>query len=247
MFAHPCFTWTVNWALLQKAESGQALVGYASVLKKSTSSNHAPIVLFLFLRYQQTSISKTALPNSTTIGHPSFFAQQWLQRFITPTAKFAIVLANVLIKIVTIISKRIVCVALGFQTKIQFIKMRATPFVSFSCWNDFSVWLQMLSASLNKGAKRSTNPILPIGWQWSTDSLLYLQFKPTTWALLPTQTHQLRYLASRTSFFDTTGVGPGKFLGMPRIFARISPNLPAKFFSDFWLQIFSHKDHENLF
>jgi len=45
----------------------------------------------------------------------------------------------------------------------------------------------------------------------------------------------------------TIGVGTSKFLGVRRIFARISPNLPEKFVCDFCLQIFSHKDHEDLF
>ena len=43
------------------------------------------------------------------------------------------------------------------------------------------------------------------------------------------------------------GVGTGKFLGLRRIFARISPNLPEKFLCDFCLQSFSHKDQEDLF
>ena len=38
----------------------------------------------------------------------------------------------------------------------------------------------------------------------------------------------------------------GKFWGMGRVFAWISPNLPEKLLCDFWLQIFSHKDHEDL-
>ena len=48
------------------------------------------------------------------------------------------------------------------------------------------------------------------------------------------------------SFLDI-GVGVRKFLGVRRIFARISPNLPERFMCDFGLQIFSHKDHKNLF
>ena len=42
------------------------------------------------------------------------------------------------------------------------------------------------------------------------------------------------------------GVRAGKFLGVRRIFARISPNLPEKILCDLCLQIFSHKDHEEL-
>jgi len=34
--------------------------------------------------------------------------------------------------------------------------------------------------------------------------------------------------------------------GMQRIFARISPNLSEKLLCDFCLQMFSHKDHEDL-
>jgi len=36
-------------------------------------------------------------------------------------------------------------------------------------------------------------------------------------------------------------------LWMRRIFARMFPNLPEKVLRDFCLQIFSHKDHEDLF
>jgi len=39
------------------------------------------------------------------------------------------------------------------------------------------------------------------------------------------------------------GVGAGKFLGVQRIFARISPNLPQNFLCDFCLKSFPHKDH----
>jgi len=38
-----------------------------------------------------------------------------------------------------------------------------------------------------------------------------------------------------------------KIFGVRRIFFRISPNLPEKFFVQFCQQIFSHKDHEGLF
>jgi len=43
------------------------------------------------------------------------------------------------------------------------------------------------------------------------------------------------------------GVGAGKRLGVRRIFVSISPNLPEKFLCDVCLQIFSHRDHEDLF
>jgi len=42
------------------------------------------------------------------------------------------------------------------------------------------------------------------------------------------------------------GVRAGKFLGVRRIFAQISPNLPKNFNVQFSLQIFFHKDHEDL-
>jgi len=42
-------------------------------------------------------------------------------------------------------------------------------------------------------------------------------------------------------------VGTGKLWWMRRIFAQISQNLPEKFVCHFCLQIFSHKDHEDLF
>jgi len=47
--------------------------------------------------------------------------------------------------------------------------------------------------------------------------------------------------------YHPTDVGADKFLGVRRIFARISPNLPEKFLCAFYLQIFSHKDHDGLF
>jgi len=36
-------------------------------------------------------------------------------------------------------------------------------------------------------------------------------------------------------------------LGVRKIFAQISPNLPEKFMCEFCLQIFSHKDHDDFF
>jgi len=38
-----------------------------------------------------------------------------------------------------------------------------------------------------------------------------------------------------------------QIFGVPRIFARISRNLPEKLFCDLCLQIFSNEDHEDLF
>ena len=46
---------------------------------------------------------------------------------------------------------------------------------------------------------------------------------------------------------EAIGVGASKFSGVRRIFARISLNLPEKLFCDFYLQMFSHKDHEVIF
>ena len=43
------------------------------------------------------------------------------------------------------------------------------------------------------------------------------------------------------------GVGASKILGARRIFARISPNVSEKLLCNFCLQIFFHKDHEDLF
>ena len=43
------------------------------------------------------------------------------------------------------------------------------------------------------------------------------------------------------------GVWAGKVLGMRRIFAWISPNLPKTFLCDFWLHIFYYKYHKDLF
>jgi len=53
---------------------------------------------------------------------------------------------------------------IGFQTKdrsLQFVKMRATPFLRFSCGNDF-LWLQMLSIPLINEVKLFTKLILCI-------------------------------------------------------------------------------------
>ena len=43
------------------------------------------------------------------------------------------------------------------------------------------------------------------------------------------------------------GVGAGKFSRVGWIFSRISPNLPEQFLCAFCPQIFSHKEHEDLF
>jgi len=50
-----------------------------------------------------------------------------------------------------------------------------------------------------------------------------------------------------TQFRNDIGVGARKFLGVRRIFARISPNLPEKLLWAFCPQFFSHKEHEDLF
>jgi len=46
---------------------------------------------------------------------------------------------------------------------------------------------------------------------------------------------------------EVIGVEASKFVGVQRIFAQISPNLPEKSWWDFCLQIFSDKVHEDLF
>jgi len=51
----------------------------------------------------------------------------------------------------------------------------------------------------------------------------------------------------RETIIKSIGVGAGKFLGVRRIYARISSNMPEKFLCDFCLQILSHNDHEDLF
>jgi len=43
------------------------------------------------------------------------------------------------------------------------------------------------------------------------------------------------------------GVRAGKFWAVERLFARIFTNLPELFLCDFSREIFSHKDHEDLF
>jgi len=43
------------------------------------------------------------------------------------------------------------------------------------------------------------------------------------------------------------GAGASKFLGVRKTFSGILPNLPETFLCDFCIQIFSNKDHENLF
>jgi len=57
----------------------------------------------------------------------------------------------------------------------------------------------MLSVPLNKGVKPSAKPTLPIGWHWFTLHAVQADYS----SKLPTQTHQLHYLASRTLFSDT--------------------------------------------
>ena len=45
---------------------------------------------------------------------------------------------------------------------------------------------------------------------------------------------------------STIGVGAGKFLGVRKIFARIFPNLPERFWATLLTNFFP-KDHEDLF
>ena len=143
------------------------------------------------------------------MGHPFFIAQQWLQHLIIALNNFIqyshcqvvqlfrlMFLSNKNVQsFTTIIPEHIVCLALCFQTKVHcvwFIKTRATPFISFSCWNDHSfLWLQMLRASLNKGVKRFTKLILRIGWHWFTTLLAVQAYNLSS--KLPTQTHQLMF------------------------------------------------------
>ena len=61
------------------------------------------------------------------------------------------------------------------------------------------LWLQMLSVALNTGVK-PTKPTLPIGWLWFNVHAFQVH---NLISKLTTQTHQLHYPASRTSFFDT--------------------------------------------
>ena len=49
------------------------------------------------------------------------------------------------------------------------------------------------------------------------------------------------------TFHPLIGVGADKFVGVRRIFAQISPNLPKKFLCAFCPYIFSHKEDEGLF
>jgi len=58
----------------------------------------------------------------------------------------------------------------------------------------------MLSVALNNGVKPSTKPTLPIDWLGF--ALLAIQTYNLS-SKLPTQTHQLHYLASRTSPYGT--------------------------------------------
>jgi len=51
--------------------------------------------------------------------------------------------------------------------------------------------------------------------------------------------------AENMSTHQIIGVGAGKFLGMQRIFTRISPILPETF--AYKSSIFSHKDYEDFF
>jgi len=56
----------------------------------------------------------------------------------------------------------------------------------------------MLSVPLNKGVKPPAKPTLPIGWHWFT--VLAVQ----AYNISSLLTHQLHYVASRTSFSDTS-------------------------------------------
>jgi len=60
--------------------------------------------------------------------------------------------------------------------------------------------LHILSVLLNKVVKHYTKATLLVGWHWFTP-LAVQAYKLSS--KLPTQTHQLDYLASRTSFYVT--------------------------------------------
>jgi len=75
--------------------------------------------------------------------------------------------------------------------------MRATPVVSFCCWNEFFYDCRWYTVKRRRLLRNSR--YLSVG----SDSL-HLQFKTYNLSSkLPTQAHQLHYSASRTSFCDT--------------------------------------------
>jgi len=75
--------------------------------------------------------------------------------------------------------------------------MRARPFLSVSCWNEF---FYDRKYSVYRWTKETfTNLSLPYGWLWFP--LLAVQTDNLS-SKLPTQTHQLYYPAWRTSFSD---------------------------------------------
>jgi len=79
----------------------------------------------------------------------------------------------------------------------KFIKMRVTPFLSFTCWND-CLWQQMLWHTVEKGDFYETHT----AYRWFCLTLLGIQTDNLS-SKLPVKTHQLHYPASRTSFSDT--------------------------------------------
>jgi len=81
---------------------------------------------------------------------------------------------------------------------LKFIKIRATLFLSFSCWNEFFYDCQYWVYRWRK--ETFTKLALPIGWLWFT----LIEVKTDNLgSKLPTQAHQLHYRASRTLFSDT--------------------------------------------
>jgi len=59
--------------------------------------------------------------------------------------------------------------------------------------------------------------------------------------------HGALWTAIGDTFMTSHRCRSRQIFGVWRIFAQISPSLPEKFLCDFFLQIFSHKDHEDLF
>jgi len=102
----------------------------------------------------------------------------------------------------TIVPKHIVCSCVRFSdygSCLKFIKMIATPFVSFSCWNGFFYDCKCYVYRWSK--ETSTETKLPIGCLWFT--LLAVETYNLN-SKLPTQTHQLHHLASKSAFSSLT-------------------------------------------
>jgi len=138
--------------------------------------------------YQQTSILKTVSPNHARWDIDLLDAQQWLQRLtfysycdeqlysVQPASHCQVVqpfrLALFLLIALTIItSKHMVYHCVGFETKVllKFIKMRATPFLSFSCWNNFFYDCKCLRQGCSGAGTRGTGvptPFSRFSFKW---------------------------------------------------------------------------------